>query len=313
MRLHILSTRRPPWPCARPGRGRSCGASSFCHACDFKLAQYFVLIDKKIIDASEAGGDDICINHYKLRCSMRNLQGKVAFVTGGSAASAPPSSGGWRPTARTWPSPMSAHRRPARPANWSPKSRPAAAGRWPSRRMRQTRISCAAPPNERWMSWGRSTCWSITPACSSPAIWRRPAWTTTSAPWPSTSARPSSPCRRCSRPCPTAAALSTSAVADAGRAGVTIYAASKSALLGLTRGLARDLGPRGITVNVVHPGPIDTDMNPADGERAGDMVAVLSCRTMAKRGTSPAWWPSWPALMGAMSRREPRGGRGFAA
>ena len=35
----------------------------------------------------------------------------------------------------------------------------------------------------------------------------------------------------------------------AGRAGVTIYAASKSALLGLTRGLARDLGPRGITVN----------------------------------------------------------------
>ena len=62
----------------------------------------------------------------------------------------------------------------------------------------------------------------------------------------------------------------------AGRAGVTIYAASKSALLGLTRGLARDLGPRGITVNVVHPGPIDTDMNPADGERAGDMVAVLS-------------------------------------
>ena len=88
----------------------------------------------------------------------------------------------------------------------------------------------------------------------------------------------------------------------AGRAGVTIYAASKSALLGLTRGLARDLGPRGITVNVVHPGPIDTDMNPADGERAGDMVAVLSCRTMVKPGTSPVWSPSWPALMGAMSR-----------
>ena len=88
----------------------------------------------------------------------------------------------------------------------------------------------------------------------------------------------------------------------AGRAGVTIYAASKSALLGLTRGLARDLGPRGITVNVVHPGPIDTDMNPADGERAGDMVAVLSLPHYGETRTSPAWWPSWPALMGAMSR-----------
>jgi NAD(P)-dependent dehydrogenase (short-subunit alcohol dehydrogenase family) len=62
----------------------------------------------------------------------------------------------------------------------------------------------------------------------------------------------------------------------AGRAGVALYAASKSALVGLTQGLARDLGPRGITANVVHPGPIDTDMNPADGDRAANMVAVLS-------------------------------------
>jgi NAD(P)-dependent dehydrogenase (short-subunit alcohol dehydrogenase family) len=61
-----------------------------------------------------------------------------------------------------------------------------------------------------------------------------------------------------------------------GRAGVTLYSASKSALLGMTRGLARDLGARGITVNVVHPGPIDTDMNPADGDHAADLVAVLS-------------------------------------
>lgn len=64
--------------------------------------------------------------------------------------------------------------------------------------------------------------------------------------------------------------------ARAGRAGVALYAASKSALVGLTQGLARDLGRRGITANVVHPGPIDTDMNPADGDRAADMVAVLS-------------------------------------
>jgi len=50
--------------------------------------------------------------------------------------------------------------------------------------------------------------------------------------------------------------------------GVTLYAMSKSALVGLTRGLARDLGPRGITANVVHPGSTDTDMNPADGPDA---------------------------------------------
>jgi 3-oxoacyl-[acyl-carrier protein] reductase len=51
-------------------------------------------------------------------------------------------------------------------------------------------------------------------------------------------------------------------------AGVSLYAMSKSALLGMTRGLARDLGPRGITVNVVHPGSTDTDMNPVDGDGA---------------------------------------------
>jgi NAD(P)-dependent dehydrogenase (short-subunit alcohol dehydrogenase family) len=34
---------------------------------------------------------------------------------------------------------------------------------------------------------------------------------------------------------------------------------------GFTRGLVRDLGPRGITVNTIHPGPTDSDMNPADG------------------------------------------------
>src|SRR5690554_2346339 len=48
-------------------------------------------------------------------------------------------------------------------------------------------------------------------------------------------------------------------------AGMAAYAVSKSALQGLARGLARDFGPRGITVNVVQPGPIDTDANPADG------------------------------------------------
>ncbi len=47
--------------------------------------------------------------------------------------------------------------------------------------------------------------------------------------------------------------------------GMASYAVSKSALQGLSRGLARDLGPRGITINVVQPGPIDTDANPENG------------------------------------------------
>ncbi|MER8046615.1 SDR family oxidoreductase [Streptomyces sp. NPDC094032] len=51
--------------------------------------------------------------------------------------------------------------------------------------------------------------------------------------------------------------------------GGTLYATSKAALVGLTKALARELGERGITANIVHPGPTDTDMNPADGPYAG--------------------------------------------
>ncbi|MBA3446296.1 MAG: SDR family oxidoreductase [Pseudaminobacter sp.] len=59
-------------------------------------------------------------------------------------------------------------------------------------------------------------------------------------------------------------------------AGTTLYSASKAALVGLTKGLARDLGPRGITVNVVQPGSTDTDMNPADGEHADSQRGLMA-------------------------------------
>ncbi len=58
-------------------------------------------------------------------------------------------------------------------------------------------------------------------------------------------------------------------------AGVSLYAASKAALVGLTKALARELGPRGITVNLVNPGSIDTDMNPADGPHAEAEKALV--------------------------------------
>jgi len=54
------------------------------------------------------------------------------------------------------------------------------------------------------------------------------------------------------------------------------YAMSKSALVGLTRGLARDLGPRGITVNNVQPGPVDTDMNPDSGDFAVMLKGMMA-------------------------------------
>jgi len=50
--------------------------------------------------------------------------------------------------------------------------------------------------------------------------------------------------------------------------GGSVYAMSKAALVGLVKGLARDLGPRGITINNVHPGPVDTDVNPASSDFA---------------------------------------------
>lgn len=60
-----------------------------------------------------------------------------------------------------------------------------------------------------------------------------------------------------------------------GGPGSTLYAMSKSALIGLTKPLARELGPRGITVNLVQPGPVDTDLNPAAGPFAeGQRVAT---------------------------------------
>jgi 3-oxoacyl-[acyl-carrier protein] reductase len=58
--------------------------------------------------------------------------------------------------------------------------------------------------------------------------------------------------------------------------GQSIYSASKAALIGFTKGLARDLGPRGITANVIHPGAIDTDMNPADGDHAGLQLSHMA-------------------------------------
>lgn len=60
--------------------------------------------------------------------------------------------------------------------------------------------------------------------------------------------------------------------------GLAAYAMSKSALQGMARGLARDFGDRDITVNIVQPGPTDSDMNPADGPHASLMHSVMAIK-----------------------------------
>ena len=70
--------------------------------------------------------------------------------------------------------------------------------------------------------------------------------------------------------------LMSSVVAMLGSAGQANYAASKSGLIGLARSLARELGSRNITVNVVAPGPVDTDMTAAlSAERLADLAAAV--------------------------------------
>lgn len=58
--------------------------------------------------------------------------------------------------------------------------------------------------------------------------------------------------------------------------GIGIYNASKFAVAGFTRSWAKDLGPRGILVNAIQPGPIDTELNPADGANADHMRGLTA-------------------------------------
>ena len=61
-------------------------------------------------------------------------------------------------------------------------------------------------------------------------------------------------------------------------AGGAAYGLTKSAVQGMVRGLARDFGSRGITVNNIQPGPVDTDMNPANGPMAESMHSFMAIK-----------------------------------
>jgi 3-oxoacyl-[acyl-carrier protein] reductase len=64
--------------------------------------------------------------------------------------------------------------------------------------------------------------------------------------------------------------------------GLVPYSATKSAIRMFTQGLSREVGDRGITVNNVQPGPIDTDLNPADGDWAVPQKAATALNRYGK-------------------------------
>ena len=64
--------------------------------------------------------------------------------------------------------------------------------------------------------------------------------------------------------------------------GSSVYALSKAAVAGMVRTLAHELGPRGITINNLQPGPTITDLNPADGPHAAYINAALPVGRMAE-------------------------------
>ena len=83
--------------------------------------------------------------------------------------------------------------------------------------------------------------------------------------------------------------------------GGSVYAMTKAAVAGLTRGLARDLGPRGITVNNIQPGPVDTDMNPKDGPSAESLRSLTALIGTVGSTRLPRWSPISPVPKPASS------------
>jgi 3-oxoacyl-[acyl-carrier protein] reductase len=93
--------------------------------------------------------------------------------------------------------------------------------------------------------------------------------------------------------------LVSSVVAMTGSAGQANYAASKAGMIGFARSLAREIGSRGVTVNVVAPGFTETDMTAALSEaRRADITAAVPLQRMAtpaEVASAITWLASEPA------------------
>ena len=77
-----------------------------------------------------------------------------------------------------------------------------------------------------------------------------------------------------------------SVVANRGFPGNGIYGASKAGVAILAKAVAKELGGRGITVNTIHPGPIDTEMNPADPSQNPMAETMASFTALGRYGTA---------------------------
>jgi len=70
----------------------------------------------------------------------------------------------------------------------------------------------------------------------------------------------------------------------------SLYSMAKSGLDGLCKGMARDLGPKEITVNTVHPGPISTDANPENGPYSKQLKSFMATPKYGRAEDVAAWW-----------------------
>ena len=77
-----------------------------------------------------------------------------------------------------------------------------------------------------------------------------------------------------------------SVVGKVGFPGNAVYGASKAGVTLLAKAVAKELGGRGVTVNTVHPGPIDTDMNPADPDQNPMATTMASFTALGRYGTA---------------------------
>lgn len=85
-------------------------------------------------------------------------------------------------------------------------------------------------------------------------------------------------------------------------AGGSIYGLTKGAIASFSRGLARDLGTRGITVNNIQPGPIDTDMRPADEDLAVGVTKMTALGRYGQGDEVAVWSLISPVLKPPLSR-----------